>query len=1096
MICPNVNLIEWKNLVKEVGEDKAYISWNNEDSTLSDLKISKDLPLKSDIQILNDKIKILVQKKLSILENKNITNKQSKKSELNKLSELLSDLDGIDTINAFIEDSYTKSVEAQKLLDNIINNSDSYTKHQMINNLATFNEFANGYNILDEISKSDIKELQDNKIRGIKEYGDFGIKNKLLYAIDAREELKSQYIKLGIPLLADFLLESKSTKLSEKSINEISQLEDKIKILEKSKLIPKAKEKRIKEINDRINKLQGFDLTKIKMIEMLKTASSDEGVIDFLFSPLISSEDSVLSLFAKSVKSKLEDARQEDIKFNEIANEEYNKFLEINKKNKDNVEEFNSDLYEEIELPIGKDDAGNTSYQKRKALVQKYDITSFEKNKEKFFKELGPKPVITVDEDGNVSKDLRDWNKKVSQWFRDNTQPKSDIEIKKIRADKKNELLNGIITQKEFEEWEASVIYFNGTKTYYRGELTEPASKYINKKWENMYSKEGIPKDNIGRYHKFLVDTYLSSQEKLPNNFRRGYVLPSIPKTDLERALSNGFKNTLVTNIKDATIKRSYDTEYGLTTLSGEDAKFLPVFYTQNIDIDDVSVDLLSSIAKFNSMVNKYNALDNIIGEINLTKNIVANRETIETNSKSQQVIDAFASKHGYLDYIKKDGQSYSKQHIDAFIDMIVYGEMQKSEEIFGLDSGKLTNTLTGYSAITTIAADILKGVANNLQGNIQVLIESNSGEYFNKKNLRKGKAYYYKSIPSFLSDFESFVPKSLPSQLIEKYDAIQGTFKNEYGEDISGSMARKLFKTSTLFFNQNLAEHEIQVSTLFAVLDANTVVDNETKQNITLLEAYQKYGIDGVEKNTDFTDEKRKEIQNNLHAIAKRLHGVYNDFDKGTAQRYSLGRLAIMYRKHLIPGYKRRFKSLSGDQELGGITEGYYRTFWNTFVRDLRDMQFNITKNWENYTDFEKAQIKRTTAEAALILTISSIVIVLKGLRDDDDDLKKNYVFNFMLYQASRMRSETSAYISPIDAYRVVKSPSAMTSTLDRTIRFTDQFFLTWDSGKLNYKRKIGVWDKGSNKSWAYFLKLMGYSGYNITPEEAVKSFEGSLAK
>src|SRR5699024_2087043 len=124
----------------------------------------------------------------------------------------------------------------------------------------------------------------------------------------------------------------------------------------------------------------------------------------------------------------------------------------------------------------------------------------------------------------------------------------------------------------------------------------------------------------------------------------------------------------------------------------------------------------------------------------------------------------------------------------------------------------------------------------------------------------------------------------------------------------------------------------------------------------------YQKYGIDGVEKNTDFTDEKRKEIQNNLHAIAKRLHGVYNDFDKGTAQRYSLGRLAIMYRKHLIPGYKRRFKSLSGDQELGGITEGYYRTFWNTFVRDLRDMQFNITKNWENYTDFEKAQIKRTT--------------------------------------------------------------------------------------------------------------------------------------
>ena len=37
----------------------------------------------------------------------------------------------------------------------------------------------------------------------------------------------------------------------------------------------------------------------------------------------------------------------------------------------------------------------------------------------------------------------------------------------------------------------------------------------------------------------------------------------------------------------------------------------------------------------------------------------------------------------------------------------------------------------------------------------------------------------------------------------------------------------------------------------------------------------------------------------------------------------------------------------------------------------------------------------------------------------------------------------------------------------------------------------KQGVWDKGDNKSWAYFLKLMGYSGYNLTPEEAVKSFK-----
>ena len=61
---------------------------------------------------------------------------------------------------------------------------------------------------------------------------------------------------------------------------------------------------------------------------------------------------------------------------------------------------------------------------------------------------------------------------------------------------------------------------------------------------------------------------------------------------------------------------------------------------------------------------------------------------------------------------------------------------------------------------------------------------------------------------------------------------------------------------------------------------------------------------------------------------------------------------------------------------------------------------------------------------------------------------------------------------------------------------RFFDQFVLTWDPDDLYYKKKTGVWDKGTNKSWAYFLKLMGYSGNNLNPNEAIKSFEGILNK
>jgi hypothetical protein len=351
------------------------------------------------------------------------------------------------------------------------------------------------------------------------------------------------------------------------------------------------------------------------------------------------------------------------------------------------------------------------------------------------------------------------------------------------------------------------------------------------------------------------------------------------------------------------------------------------------------------------------------------------------------------------------------------------------------------------------------------------------------------------KELPGVLADFGKSYPESFLGQLINRYDPMQGTYKDHYGKDVTGSVASKLFRTNTLFFNQQFGEHEIQVSCMLALMDATTVTAKDGTQ-MTLLNAYKKFGVTGVAENTDFTEKKRQALQNRLHALSKRMHGVYNDFDKGTASRYSLGRLATMYRKHLVPGYMRRFKSLSMDQELGTITEGFYRTFWNTFVRDLRDYKFNVAQNWSTYSAFEKAQIKRVIAEATIIITSTALIAILMAAGDDDEDLKKNYAYNFTLYELIRMRSETASYISPKDAYRVVKSPSAMTGTLERAIKFTDQFFFTWDPEELEFQKKSGIWNQGDNKSWAYFLKLMGYSGYNIKPEEAVESFKGTLNK
>ena len=364
-----------------------------------------------------------------------------------------------------------------------------------------------------------------------------------------------------------------------------------------------------------------------------------------------------------------------------------------------------------------------------------------------------------------------------------------------------------------------------------------------------------------------------------------------------------------------------------------------------------------------------------------------------------------------------------------------------------------------------------------------------------------RGKSYYMKSIPGFLGDFGKFTADSLGGKLFDLYDPMQGEYMDSFGRLVTASVANKLFRVDTLFFNQHFGEHEIQVSNLFALLDATMVIDNETNQEMSLLDAYEKYGVEEIYNKTDFTDTKRQNIMNRLHALNKRMHGIYNDFDKATAQRYSLGKLAFMYRKYLVPAYKRRFKNLGYDEELGAQTEGYYKTFWNLYLKNLVTLKTSLIKNWADMSPFERAQTKRVIAEATIILALTALVMVLRGIADDDDDeLKKNWAYNFVLYQAIRMRSETSQYV-PIygirDAYRTVKSPSAATTTIDRAIKFTDQFFIqSLDPEKAVYQRRTGVWEKGDNKSWAYFLKLMGITGYTLSPEEAIKSFEGSLSR
>jgi hypothetical protein len=1138
-----------------MGEDERIISFVDENIEAVDEEVPTfDTALQ--------KIKVFLKEKQFELNRRKVNNQKAREQALKRISKQIKELEGVEAINAFVDHSFRDLVEVRNTLSKAMKEhaDGKMSDKDLLDILVASNEFANGYDILDEITTEDINRFFSGSVNINKPISEYTPQDKIKVALDIRYRIKLLFDEKVIDLMAETLINYR-TKRGKKDIQEsIKALEDRLESRKTDTSISEKNRARdIGKLEKEIEIWKGMQLDKDSLSKILRETSKEESLWDAILSPLISSGDAPLSLFAKMVKNQFESTRIDDIQSRNEAVEKLKEFVEKTGRRTSNVADLNEGLYEK--LTIVRRDVNGKAIRDPKtnevifdtviSYVQKYDLNKFEKARLDFYKD-NPRPKLKEDatdiEKKQFDEALKAWYKKLNKWYADNTQAKSKEERTKIKDEKIKDLESGILTDEDYNDWLKTVEYTDkeGNVRYSR-ELAEPNNNYLNENWLKLYDREGNPISPEGEMHKFLIDKKLAADELLPPGKRTGYIVPSIEMDDAERIQRFGLKATAKNKFSESFQQKKYDQElfgegagqeeeidnkvYGVGTPSGERLDIIPTQFTQRMDADDVSVDLLSTTLRYEAMARRYNALNEIQSEIYAFQKIIGNRTVAATDKQGNPIYNSFAKKMGYESYIKDNGISFSKIHVDEFINMVIKGESQKSSQWMNIELSKVTNSLMSISAITTIAADLLKGVANNLQGNIQLVIESAGSEYFGLKNYARAKVKYASKVGGCISDFGKPHPESWLGGLIEYYDAIQGKFKDEFGKDVTASLAQKLFRTNTLFWNQNIGEHEVQVTAMLALMDATQVIDKETGEEISLLAAHEKYGTflfdvltdeNGnkyksykVEIRTnqttenpdgelvDFDETQRIEHTNILHALNKRMHGVYNDFDKSVLQKYSAGRLLMMYRKYMVPSIKRRYKNATFDDELGGVTEGIYQTFWRTFARDLRTYKFKVASQWSTYSPFEKAQIRKVVAELTMIAALVAFVFALSALGGDDDDdkegIKKTYAYNFLMYEAIRLRSETKQFLPFIglpDWYRTIKSPSAVSGTIDRSIKFFDQFVLTWDPEKLEYQREQGVWDKGDNKSWAYFLKLMGFSGYNLSPEEAVKGFQSTFVR
>jgi hypothetical protein len=1068
-----------------------------------------------------DKILTILEERLTILKKRHTGTNKFEKSQIESLQKAIATVDKSEVLSKFVNQIFDLFVVNQKtkfpgLLTRMQSTIKKVEDNELsgidaINELQYFRETTDLYESIVE----DLSNFYEDELMEMKDPIEGSAIWKLQKINKSVKRIKSQYKDSINPLIAAELSQYVSASANKSLAEDVAKKQlraDKYRSIGRPGSIKKA-EKLEKEIAEIKSKFKGGITYDTILNELNSGSDVDLGMIDTWISPAISSNNSIVALFAKLVKDKFEDVRMMTFEFANIAANEFQKYKSTRSGllKTDNVAEFNRGIYERISVRK-KNEEGEWVWDDKMSFTQEIDVTKYQKA---LADATDIANEIRKTKGKKGEKEARDYMK---NWYYKNTELKEDFIIDGFVVSKgvekiieeKRKLVEDKIWQKwDFDNWLARNYYVDETgDEIYMREFSQPRkSLYSNQNFIDL-KKDKAKFD----YYKFLVKQYFTDQfERVPFESRLGYILPSIHKTALDKTIDQGVVARVKFGFRKATQKTEADDEiFGEEQISSK-FKIVPLLFHNNMPADDVSLDLISSIMLYHEATLKYEAQSSLIGMSDSTLIAMKDTGVFKTDSSSVKLINAAAKKagiEGMNKYLKKHDGNHIAALLEGFIDMQIYGKTQIQSEVSVLgkkfELGKSINSFMSLASFTQIGGNPLLSVANYLTATSNATIEAAGSEFFGHGEYQKSRLIYDKHALNgdFLSDFSSPIHKSLIGQIIDLYDPMQGKYKDKYGRKVSHSTARKMFSSDAWFFMQQQGEHNVQVRTMIAIMLRSKAIKDG--KEIDLIDAYE-LGIDGKIKlisgvtipgNLSKNGLVNKDVQNSLHAINKRMHGVYDEFNKTLVEREWWGRLLLMYRKFIVPGYKRRFKAYGIDQEAGLLTEGYQRAFWKLMISETKELMKEFSPFHDsNLSPLERANAKKAAMEMGYMLTTGIIITILSSMKGDDDDddkarqyalyfaLRLNNEIGFFLTPGDVTRHPVTLGVNPMDMYKSFRSPTAGYTLLEKTVRLASQLSNPFEE----YKRDTGSWKKGDNKALVDFYKLIGYTGNTQNPSQAV---------
>lgn len=232
--------------------------------------------------------------------------------------------------------------------------------------------------------------------------------------------------------------------------------------------------------------------------------------------------------------------------------------------------------------------------------------------------------------------------------------------------------------------------------------------------------------------------------------------------------------------------------------------------------------------------------------------------------------------------------------------------------------------------------------------------------------------------------------------------------------------------------------------------------------------------------------------------SVNKKIHGVYDKNGAAQIETKWWGSLVMQYHKHLYNGIFKRWRKKGFYSEFRGSRErSSYFAFSDFMLTEFTNFKerinnkandtnivlasiqtamesaintlINIEFNWNNLSNWEKANIRRNLGDISGVLVAALVVMALYGLYDEDD-IKDDTFKASLLYLADRLYSDSSMY-SPVGLVTEYKtawsSPIASANGPSDLIKammmipqalFDPNFDATYQSGQYAGKNKFKV--------------------------------------